>query len=189
MIKKATVTLIILVTLFAAPLLWGHGIKVALEKRHPYVMANARYHGSKALVNASVTISYEAGNKVFQKGFTDQRGNFCFYPDKPGKWTVMVDDLTGHRGKKSITLNEDFFHLPPPKKSEAPPDAKESTLMEKEDSSRQPGQVKIKEEREPAAAKGELCCYLLKIILGALLILVVTYIFYRYRKAREASQK
>lgn len=182
--------LIILSLYFSSSMLMGHGIKVTLEKKYPCVIANARYHGSKALVDASVTISLGTGSTGFQKGKTDKNGNFCFYPDKPGKWTVLVDDLTGHRGKKSITLGEDFFKLSSPlekEKSEVSPVKEEIKPKEKEKLPVESSPVITREKSESSGAGGELCCYLLKIVLGALLILVLTYIFYRYRKQRESS--
>ena len=189
MIKKAISIIVLL--FFSTLVLWGHGIKVTLEKKHPFVLVNAGYHGSKALANASVTISFaEApGEKEtsqpgtgtvttvteFQKGNTDKNGNFCFYPDKPGKWDVLVDDLTGHRGKKSIILSEDFFNV--------------ASLPEKEKSPLEITPVKVQEKSPSPIFSEELCYFLLKIVLGVLLILVITYIFYRIRKRRERSEE
>ena len=162
-------TVILIILFFAAPILLGHGVTVTVEKRYPGVIVNARYHGSKALVNASVTIHFE--KEEFQKGYTDKNGNFCFLPDKAGNWIVTVDDLVGHRGKKTVTVTEDFF--------------KPSSSRDKEKSEIPP----VNEETKPRSASygGEWCCYLLKIVLGVLLILVITYIFYRIRKSKESS--
>ena len=154
----------------AAPFLLGHGVTVTAEERYPGVIVNARYHGSKALVNASVTIHFE--KEEFQKGNTDKNGNFCFLPDKAGNWIVTVDDLIGHRGKKTITVPGDFF--------------KPSSYQDKEKSE----VTTVKEETKfpvSASSGGGWCCFLLKIVLGVLLILAITYIFYWIRKPRESS--
>ncbi len=165
------IALIIMILFTTAPFLLGHGVTVTAEKRYPCVMVNARYHGSKALVNASVTIRFEKEKEEFQKGNTDKNGNFCFLPDKPGQWTVTVDDLVGHRGKKTVTVTEDFF--------------KTYSSRDKEKSEVTP--VKEETKSRSASSNGEWCCYLLKIILGVLLILAITYIFYRIRKPKESS--
>jgi hypothetical protein len=173
-----------------APFLLGHGVTVTAEKRYPCVIVNARYHGSKALVNASVTVRFQAENEEFQAGKTDKNGNFCFLPDKPGQWTVTVDDLIGHRGKKTVTVTEDFFKTYSSRdkeKSEVTPVKEETKPREKEKISEKTTQIETGETRESASSNGEWCCYLLKIVLGVLLILAITYIFYRIRKPKESS--
>lgn len=174
------IALIIMILFTTAPFLLGHGVTVTTGKKYPCVMVNARYHGSKALVNASVTIRFEKEKKEFQKGNTDKNGNFCFLPDKAGQWTVTVDDLIGHRGKKTVTVTEDFFNTSSSQdkeKSEVTP-VKEKT---------KPREKEAEETKESASPGGEWCCYLLKIALGVLLILAITYIFYRIRKPKESS--
>ena len=184
---KTAVIIMILFT--AAPFLLGHGVTVTAEKRYPGVMVNARYHGSKALVNASVTIHFEKEKKEFQKGNTDKNGNFCFLPDKAGEWIVTVDDLIGHRGKKTVTVTGDFFKTfssQDKEKKEVTPIKEETKLQEKEKISKKSTRIE-EETRESPSGSGEWCCYLLKIVLGVLLILAITYIFYRFRKPKESS--
>lgn len=186
------ITAILIILFLAAPFLLGHGVTVTAEKRYPCVMVNARYHGSKALVNASVTIRFEKEKKEFQKGNTDKNGNFSFLPDKAGQWTVTVDDLIGHRGKKTITVTEDFFKTSSSQdkeKKEVTPVKEETKPREKEKISKKSTQLETGETIKSASSSGEWCCYLLKIILGVLLILAVTYIFYRFRKPKGSSQE
>jgi len=176
---KTAVILIIL--FFAASFLLGHGVTVTAEKRYPGVIVNARYHGSKALVNASVSILFEKKKEEFQKGYTDENGNFCFLPDKAGEWIVTVDDLIGHRGKKTVTVSEDFF------KSSSTLDKEKSEVTPvKEEISKKSTRVEPVETKELASSGDEWCCYLLKIVLGVFLILAITYIFYRMRKPKES---
>lgn len=185
------IALMIMIMSLAAPFLLGHGVTVTAEKRYPCVMVNARYHGSKALVNASVTLRFEKEKKEFQKGNTDKNGNFCFFPDKTGQWIVTVDDLLGHRGKKTITVTEVFFNIsssPGKEKREVAPVKGETKTREKEKISKKSTRIETGETRESPSTSGKWCCYLLKIVLGVLLILVITYIFYRFRKPKESSQ-
>lgn len=169
------IVLPIMVLFFSVPVLMGHGVKVTLEKKYPAVLVNARYHGGKVLVNASVSVSirFEKEKKEFQTGKTDKNGSYCFYPDKAGQWTVTVDDLVGHRGKKTITLTDVFFTSSSPLEKEKTPKQNTPAGTEKKGESSFPG--------------NEWCCYVLKIVLGVLLILVITYIFYRVRKRQETS--
>jgi len=183
------IVVILMILFFAAPFLLGHGVTVTAEKRYPGVMVNARYHGSKALVNASVTIRFEKEKIEFQKGNTDKNGNFCFLPDKAGQWIVIVDDLIGHRGKKTVTVTGNFFKTASSQgkeKSEVTPVKEETKTLEKEKISKKSTRIEG-ESRGSVSSGGEWCCYLLKIALGVLLILVITYIFYRIHKPKESS--
>ena len=167
MVKKV----IVIILLFFAPLLFAHGIKVTVKKHSPFVIINARYHGSKAMAHASVTVVFESEKKEFQKGNTDKNGNFCFFPDRAGKWMVTVDDFLGHRKNKEVLIHTDFLSSLPGKNKVVP--------VHKEE------QEKEKVEKKPPYNTNEMCCYLLKIVLGVLLILVVTFILYRWKKRHE----
>lgn len=147
MIKKNLILLFITLAIFT-PLLLGHGIRLTLEEKCPCVIVKAGYHAGNVLKNATVTIFYlsDTGSQEFQKGFTDKNGNFSFTPDKAGEWTVVVDDLTGHRGKKSLSLSVDFFNIPalsPPDKNQPGPVRVKETLPQKEE-------VKLPAENTPS---------------------------------------
>jgi nickel transport protein len=43
---------------------------------------------------------------TFQSGRTDRNGRFCFFPDAPGDWKVVVDDEMGHRLEVRVPVNE-----------------------------------------------------------------------------------
>jgi len=167
MVKKVMVILL----LFFAPLLFAHGIKVTVEKKSPFVIINASYHGSKALAHARVTVVFETGKKEFQKGNTDKNGNFCFYPDRVGQWMVTVDDLLGHRKRKEILIDNEFLNPIPKENVVKPADKEEEDKRE----------VEIK----PPFHTNEMCCYLLKIVLGVVLILIITFILHRWKKRHE----
>ena len=160
LVKKLNTIVIAAFLFFSAVGLFAHGIQVTVEKKSPFIVVHARYHAGKALADANVTIGFEKEKTTFQEGNTDKNGNFCFYPDKTGNWTVTVDDRMGHRGKKTITLEEDFFHIP----------------------------VKKSETKPPPFTTGVWCCYLLKIVLAIVLILLITFILHRWVKGRETSK-
>lgn len=154
-----------MVLFFSISLLFGHGIKLTVVEKYPCIIVKTKYHGSKDLANANVTVFFQKEEKEFQKGNTDKNGNFCFYPDRTGKWSVTVDDGMGHRKTKEIVIGSDFFTILPPE----PEPKKEAPVPVKE----------VKEDRDDS------CCYLLKIVLGIFLILLVTFILYRWRKKQE----
>jgi len=195
--KKVTLTCILSLLLFSiSPLLWGHGIKITLETKPPVVIVNAAYHGSKSLTGAKILITFVTGNFEFQTGNTDKNGNFCFYPHKPGKWSILIDDQIGHRGKKAITLSQEFFNIQPSSakvKSESIIDSKKEKGKPKAPSKNEEKKnLPNDSEKSPldkglpaTASKSDFCCYALKIVLGALSILLVAYIFYWLRKRKE----
>jgi len=49
----------------------------------------------------------EAGEE-FQKGRTDARGRFCFFPDVKGKWEVLVNDGQGHGATIEVAIDEEL---------------------------------------------------------------------------------
>lgn len=184
------IVVIIMILFTATPFLLGHGIMVTAKESYPCVVVNARYHGSKALVNARVTIRFEKEKKEFQMGNTDKNGSFSFLPDKAGQWIITVDDLIGHRVKKTITVTGDFFKTSASQdkeKKEITPIKEETKIREKKKISKKKNPMEAGEKKKSASSNVEWCCYLLKIILGVLLILIITYIFYRFRKPKESS--
>jgi len=146
-------------------LLHGHGIQLTIIKKYPCIIANAKYHGSRDLAHADVIVRFENDKKEFQAGKTDKNGIFCFYPDQTGKWTLTVDDGMGHRNTGEVAVENDFFEvLPKPA---------------------EPSPVPRKVEEKPSLTQNDSCCYLLKIILGVLLILVITFILHRWKKQKS----
>jgi len=77
--------------------------------------------------------------------------------------------------------------LPDKEKKEVTPVKEDTKNREKEKISKKNTRVEA-ETRGSASSNAEWCCYLLKIILGVLLILAITYIFYRFRKPKESSR-
>ncbi len=192
--KKYFVTIACL--LISTPLLFGHGVKVKIEKKSPFIIATARYHGGKALNNADVTVRFQTNKNEFQTGKTDKNGNFCFYPDQPGKWTTSVDDGMGHRGKKEITIDNTFFNPPTtPVTAKEPPQKELKEIKETQQPKPAKENKENKENKEKKEKKKEkipltqndMCCYLLKIVLGVVLILVITLILHNWKKKMESG--
>jgi hypothetical protein len=169
MIQKAMIMGLIYTALASG--LLGHGINVTVAEKYPFIVVHASYPGGKVLADSHVTVVFGVGGEKFQEGNTDQNGNFCFYPDKPGTWEVTLDDLRGHRKKKEVILNQDFFKPLPPAAPVSP-----SGDLPAADS--------------PASiTRSEWCCYMLKIVLGVVLILGITFVLHRLTKRRETVDK
>ena len=160
MIKKVMV----LTLFFSTSLLLGHGIELSMGKKYPCVFIKAEYSGSSAAAHVDVKVFFQEEKEEFQKGFTDKNGVFSFCPDQTGQWTVIVDDLMGHRKSMDITIHNDFFNP-----------------QSKEIKNKTPG----KKEKKIKFTTNDMCCYLLKIGLGVILILVITFILHRWKKRHE----
>jgi hypothetical protein len=192
--------------------LLGHGVKIDVSQETPFVVINAYYHGGKSLVDAEVTIWFnsDAGDQkinneknknqkdaVYQKGRTDHKGRFVFMPHQAGNWDIRVDDLTGHRGKKSFSLDAEFFKKPTVEspapstesgtetatepKVDSNPDAKPDTNVESNVESKD--DLKSDESGSPFSSS-QWCCFMLKILLGVVLILVITFVMHRLTKPK-----
>lgn len=172
----------------------AHGIKLNIEKFTPFIQAKAYYHGSQALSHAQVTVTLKEGNSdtPFQKGQTDRNGYFCFLPDRPGQWTIIVDDMLGHRGHQVVEIETGFFPVPPAGNSTGP-----TTLTsEPPRPISQPKKVEEPGTTTPTPltttpstindnGDNETCCYIMKIMIGVFLILLLTVGVYYLKKHRE----
>jgi nickel transport protein len=65
----------------------------------------ATYSDGKPMSYARADILAPGDGPTFQAGRTDRNGRFCFYPDKPGQWTVVVNDEIGHRLELSVPVS------------------------------------------------------------------------------------
>jgi len=192
--------------------LLGHGVKVDVSLEKPFVVISASYHGGKSLLDAEVTIWFKSADSkdkkdiTFQNGKTDRQGRFVFSPHQEGKWVVRVDDLTGHRGKKSFSLDAEFFKKPaeiPAAKTEAVSDTVNDTVNDtvKEtvpetatesgttstDAGVTPeksGETNKSDESKSPFSSSQWCCYMLKILLGVVLILLITFAMHRLTKPK-----
>lgn len=165
--KQTTLAIFLL---FFASLLWGHGVDFSVGQRYPAVFVQVEYAGGGgSLAHGDVAVLFNNDVEAYQRGRTDKNGTFSFCPDKPGQWTVTVDDGTGHRGKTVITIGADFFQPAPTAVTATEPDETQQTA----------------DTGEKKTAPPSLCCYLLKILLGVGLILLITVILRRLKTPNE----
>ena len=78
-----------------SPPLSAHGVQGKLSEGG--LAAMAAYSDGTAMSYAKVRIKAPDTERTFQSGRTDRNGRFCFWPDMPGQWEIVVDDEMGHR--------------------------------------------------------------------------------------------
>ena len=82
----------------------AHGVKGKGDSGG--IVVSAEYDTGEPMSYARVKILAPAEKLTFQSGRTDRNGRFCFFPDMPGEWKVVVDDEMGHRLEVPITVNK-----------------------------------------------------------------------------------
>lgn len=70
------------------------------------LVVTAQYDTGEPMSYAKVNISAPGAKLSFQSGRTDRNGRFCFFPDGPGDWKVVVDDEMGHRLEVTVPVDE-----------------------------------------------------------------------------------
>lgn len=95
-----------LILLIPGPLL-AHGVKGDI--RTGGMVITARYDTDEPMSYAETIIRPPQADLDFQSGRTDRNGRFCFYPDVPGEWQVIVDDGMGHRLTLAVPVDETFI--------------------------------------------------------------------------------
>ena len=102
---KYRVLLIFLAIIILMPcLLYAHGVKGTVDKGG--IVVTAEYDTGEPMSYAKVNISAPGAKLPFQSGRTDRNGRFCFFPDTPGEWKVIVDDEMGHRLEVNVPVDE-----------------------------------------------------------------------------------
>lgn len=68
------------------------------------------YNGIKPIPmkEAFVRVFAPEEDTEFQKGRTDRNGRFSFYPDRPGKWQIVINDGNGHGIVADVEVGKDF---------------------------------------------------------------------------------
>jgi len=86
----------------------AHGTEYTAEAGKAIVIKSA-YSGSEPFSFCEALVFAPGNTKnVFQKGRTDKNGFFAFVPDKPGDWTVKMNDGMGHAINASVTVNKEL---------------------------------------------------------------------------------
>ncbi len=101
--KPKIVTIIVLIFIFPVSL-HTHGVRGKVGKGRIVVIA--QYDTGEPMSYAKVEISAPNSKLPFQSGRTDRNGRFCFFPDTPGTWKVVVNDEIGHRLELEIPVNK-----------------------------------------------------------------------------------
>ncbi|MBW1689401.1 MAG: hypothetical protein JRJ70_01435 [Deltaproteobacteria bacterium] len=82
----------------------AHGVRGEIASGGIVVIAE--YDTGEPMDYAKVDISAPNSKLPFQSGRTDRNGHFCFFPDSPGDWKVVVNDEMGHRLEVVVPVNE-----------------------------------------------------------------------------------
>jgi len=96
----------ILSLVFLPSILYAHGVRGRIGKGGIVVIAE--YDTGEPMSYAKVTITAPDKKMPFQIGRTDRNGRFCFFPDTPGKWKVVVSDGMGHQLELAIPINKEM---------------------------------------------------------------------------------
>jgi nickel transport protein len=86
------------------PILYAHGVMGKVDTGG--MVVSARYDTGEPMSYARVKIAAPGTKLTFQSGRTDRNGRFCFFPDVPGDWKVIVDDEIGHRLEIAVPVND-----------------------------------------------------------------------------------
>jgi len=105
MINKSLVIFLGIITLLPFRL-YAHGVSGRVDAGG--IVVSAQYDSGEAMSYAKVKISAPGAELTFQSGRTDRNGRFCFFPDAPGDWEVVVDDEMGHRLEIVVPVDEDL---------------------------------------------------------------------------------
>lgn len=90
---------------YSIPYSFAHGVE-GISEGAGGAAIRAMYDGGEAMSYAKVTISAPDSKTVFQTGRSDRNGRFCFFPDVPGIWKVVVEDGIGHRLEMPINVDQ-----------------------------------------------------------------------------------
>jgi nickel transport protein len=102
--NKASMMLFLGVILLLPLSLHAHGVMGTVGSGG--VVVTAQYNTGEAMSYARVKILAPGAGLTFQSGRTDRNGRFCFFPDGPGDWEMIVDDEIGHRLKVMVPVDE-----------------------------------------------------------------------------------
>ncbi len=87
-----------------SPILYAHGVTGKVDTGG--MVVSAQYDTGEPMSYARVKIAAPGTKPAFQSGRTDRNGRFCFFPDAPGDWKVVVDDEIGHRLEVTVPVND-----------------------------------------------------------------------------------
>jgi len=101
---RTLIAIVFVVVLAAYPLrVMAHGVRGSVASGG--VIVKAEYTTGEPMSYAKLVITAPDKKIPFQIGRTDRNGRFCFYPDMPGKWRVVLSDGMGHRLEMALPIN------------------------------------------------------------------------------------
>ena len=102
---KCKQLMIFLGIVFLLPgMIYAHGVMGKVDSGG--MVVTAQYDTGEPMSYAKVNISAPGAKLTFQSGRTDRNGRFCFFPDGPGDWKVVVDDEMGHSLEVAVPVDE-----------------------------------------------------------------------------------
>ena len=102
--KPKIATIIVLIAFTFPVSLHAHGVRGKIERGGIVVIAE--YTTGEPMSYAKVVITAPDKEIPFQIGKTDRNGRFCFFPDVPGHWVVVVSDEMGHRLEVTVPVDK-----------------------------------------------------------------------------------
>lgn len=103
--RYQNVVIYFLFMLFMLPaILYAHGVMGKVNTGG--LVVSAQYNTGEPMSYAMVKITAPGTELTYQAGRTDRNGRFCFFPDTPGDWKVVVDDEIGHRLEVTAPVND-----------------------------------------------------------------------------------
>ncbi|MCD6454260.1 MAG: hypothetical protein J7L62_03035 [Candidatus Aminicenantes bacterium] len=102
---------LVLILLLVCSSLSAHN--VSYRVRNGGITIEVWYEGISPLPMKNGFVKVFAPGEVveFQKGRTDQEGRFSFFPDRPGRWQVVINDGNGH-GIVADVMVDETLHAP-----------------------------------------------------------------------------
>ena len=85
-------------------MIYAHGVRGKVDTGG--IVVAAQYDTGEPMSYAKVKIMAPGAKLIFQSGRTDRNGRFCFFPDKQGKWKLVVNDEMGHRLEVTVPVDE-----------------------------------------------------------------------------------
>ena len=103
--RYQNVVIFFLFMFFMLPaILYAHGVMGKVNTGG--MVVSAQYNTGEPMSYAMVKITAPGTELTYQSGRTDRNGRFCFFPDTPGDWKVVVDDEIGHRLEVTAPVND-----------------------------------------------------------------------------------